>query len=713
MKNLIQAAVVTLFAASAAQAQQAVQWKVSDGGNGHWYQLVTLPGEIRATWDRGDESARERGGYLVTINTDIENAFVSSNFRSRMIDPWSCWIGGFLAANCEWRWVTGEPFDCAAMPVTTYPDWTCPRDCYEDRLYTGSFGDDVYLCIDNHMSGWQGGKRQMLIEWSADCNSDGIIDYGQCRDGTLPDFDGDNVPDCCERGEACVVGNYPVQWRIEDGGNGHWYQWRGWGIEPTFDGATAQAMQLGGHLATVVSDAEAAAVLSIVSDDSCEPQYGGAIWLGARQQPGQTSPGSGWSWVTAEPWSYERWRSGEPNDFQGVQEDRLVFSKVGGHWLDVPDHPVFSPPCVFGLLVEWSADCNADGIVDYGQILDGTLTDVNADGIPDVCQAPCVSADLNNDRSVDGADLGVLLSAWGPAGPEPTRADINGNGIVDGADLGVLLANWGACGEAPPWATVVQWQPDPAVVTNPVLRDAISATGLPWRVKDTATQIEMLLIPPGEFTMGCSASAQHGCAVDEHPIHQVTLTNALYLGRYEVTQAQWQATMGSNPSNFSGFADSDRRPVEQVSWNIIQGFLGATGMRLPTEAEWEYACRGGTTTAFHGWHANPGGTNEDSEVGAIAWYGANSGGQTHPIGTKAANGYGLHDMSGNVWEWTGTRYGDYDAFAQTNPTGPSLSEYIVLRGGAWADGAQSVRCSNRGWGGIGALLIGFRVARNP
>jgi hypothetical protein len=165
---------------------------------------------------------------------------------------------------------------------------------------------------------------------------------------------------------------------------------------------------------------------------------------------------------------------------------------------------------------------------------------------------------------VDGADLGVLLSAWGPAGPESARADINGNGIVDGADLGVLLANWGACGEAPPWATVVQWQPDPAVVTNPVLRDAISATGLPWRVKDTATQIEMLLIPPGEFTMGCSASAQHGCAVDEHPIHQVTLTNALYLGRYEVTQAQWQATMGSNPSNFSGFADSDRRPVEQV-----------------------------------------------------------------------------------------------------------------------------------------------------
>jgi hypothetical protein len=193
-------AVVSFAVTESAQAQQpaAVQWRVEDGGNGHWYQLVTLPGEIRATWDRGDESARERGGYLVTINTDIENAFVSSNFRSRMIDPWSCWIGGFLAANCEWRWVTGEPFDCAAMPVTTYPDWTCPRDCYEDRLYTGSFGDDVYLCIDNHMSGWQGGKRQMLIEWSADCNSDGIVDYGQILAGNLADTNSNGIPDLCE-----------------------------------------------------------------------------------------------------------------------------------------------------------------------------------------------------------------------------------------------------------------------------------------------------------------------------------------------------------------------------------------------------------------------------------------------------------------------------------------------------------------------------------
>jgi hypothetical protein len=94
---------------------------------------------------------------------------------------------------------------------------------------------------------------------------------------------------------------------------------------------------------------------------------------------------------------------------------------------------------------EWSADCNSDGIVDYGQILDGTFADVNADGIPDACQSPCIPADLNNDRSVDGADLGMLVSAWGPAGLESARADINGNGIVDGADLGILLSFWGRC----------------------------------------------------------------------------------------------------------------------------------------------------------------------------------------------------------------------------------------------------------------------------
>jgi formylglycine-generating enzyme required for sulfatase activity len=200
--------------------------------------------------------------------------------------------------------------------------------------------------------------------------------------------------------------------------------------------------------------------------------------------------------------------------------------------------------------------------------------------------------------------------------------------------------------------------PDPAVVTDPALRAAIIATGRPWRIRDTATQVEMLLVPPGTFQMGCiEGSDQFGCTPAEQPVHHVTLPHAFYMSRHELTQAQWMATMGSNPSMFQGQADSASRPVEQVSWNAIQAYLGATGMRLPTEAEWEYACRAGTQTPFHN------GSTDDATLGALAWFGSccggNSGERTHAVGGKAANALGFHDMLGNVWEWVTDGYGPY------------------------------------------------------
>ncbi len=263
----------------------------------------------------------------------------------------------------------------------------------------------------------------------------------------------------------------------------------------------------------------------------------------------------------------------------------------------------------------------------------------------------------------------------------------------------------------PTWATLVEAMPDPAVVTDSTLRAAISASGLAWRVRDTATQMEMLLVPPGTFTMGCTASNQYGCNSDENPTHSVTLTQAFYMGRYEVTQGQWVAKMGSNPSNFQGQPDSASRPVEQVSWNTIQGYLSATGMRLPSEAEWEYACRAGTTTAFNN------GSSDDATVGTIAWYNVNSGSQTHVVGGKAANALGLFDMSGNVWEWVNDWYDGsyYSVSPSTNPLGPVSGTYRVLRGGSWSFNSRIVRSSYRdsytpvstGYG------IGFRVARAP
>ena len=263
----------------------------------------------------------------------------------------------------------------------------------------------------------------------------------------------------------------------------------------------------------------------------------------------------------------------------------------------------------------------------------------------------------------------------------------------------------------PSWATLIEAQPDPAVVTDPALRAAIAQAGLAWRVRDTGTQMEMMLIPPGTFQMGClvGSNQQFVCSSWQQPVHQVTLTNAFYMGRYEVTQSQWVAEMGSNPSFFQGELDSASRPVEQVSWTTIQGYLGSTGFRLPTEAEWEYACRAGTQTPFYN------GSTDDNTLGALAWYSPNSGGQTHAVGGKAANGFGLYDMLGNVWEWVNDWYDTYPSSAQTNPTGPVNASNRVLRSGSWFGLAYDVRSSVRDpvAPGVAYSVVGFRVARNP
>jgi formylglycine-generating enzyme required for sulfatase activity len=278
--------------------------------------------------------------------------------------------------------------------------------------------------------------------------------------------------------------------------------------------------------------------------------------------------------------------------------------------------------------------------------------------------------------------------------------------------------------------TVLEFMPDPAVVYSSALRSAIIATGLPWRVRDNASQIEMLLVPPGTFSMGCSAFTGTSCLLDELPIHQVTLTNAFYLGRYEVTQAQWLARMSSNPSEFQGVAypDAANRPVERVRYFDIQNYMSATGLRLPTEAEWEYACRAGTTTALHGSAVFPNGngSNNGSLVGEIAWWSGNNGANGTPQwGTKAvgqlpANSLGFHDMLGNVWEFVFDIPTAYPSAPQTNPSAapgqgtPPIYDRL-LRGGGWGSFASECRVSRRNQ----ALQLhlandaGFRVARNP
>ena len=223
---------------------------------------------------------------------------------------------------------------------------------------------------------------------------------------------------------------------------------------------------------------------------------------------------------------------------------------------------------------------------------------------------------------------------------------------------------------------------------------------------------EMVYVKGGTFTMGATAEQGSDAESDEKPTHSVTLSD-YYIGKYEVTQAQWTAIMGSNPSKWKG----DNLPVENVSWNDIQEFIAKlnaqTGkrFRLPTEAEWEYAARGGNQSKGYKYS----GSNNISEV---AWYYTNnSNSKTHPVGQKAPNELGIYDMSGNVWEWCQDWYSSsaYTSSSQTNPTGPSSGSYRVLRGGSWCNGAGSCSVSIRNYGipGIRRNFYGFRLVCLP
>ena len=199
----------------------------------------------------------------------------------------------------------------------------------------------------------------------------------------------------------------------------------------------------------------------------------------------------------------------------------------------------------------------------------------------------------------------------------------------------------------------------------------------------------MVYVSGGTFTMGATSEQGSGAWDNEKPAHRVTLSS-YYIGRYEVTQAEWKAVMGSNPSNFKG----DNLPVECVSWNDCQEFirklntLTGKNFRLPTEAEWEFAARGGNNSSGYKYSGS-------GNIGSVAWYTENSNGKTHPVGQKSPNELGLYDMSGNVYEWCQDWYGSYPSYAQTNPTGPNSGSYRVCRGGSWDFNAGCCRVSLR------------------
>jgi len=325
----------------------------------------------------------------------------------------------------------------------------------------------------------------------------------------------------------------------------------------------------------------------------------------------------------------------------------------------------------------------------------------------DAAFAESCPGDVDGDGSVGSADLALLLADWGRPPSAGMASDVDGDGLVYADDLMMLLNGWDACVKVPAWAELIEAAPDPAIVVDPGLRGAIAAAGLAWRVRDRGTGIELVLVPAGTFEMGASLGDELAFS-SEFPRHMVTISRPYYLGVHEVTQPQFAAVMGFNPSYFSDPTDPPR-PVETVAFQPVAVFLARTGFRLPTEAEWERACRAGTTT--------PNYAVGELLLADIAWYSPNSGFVTNPVGQRACNGLGLHDMLGNVWEWCRDLFDPayYGVSPAVDPTGPEFGTMRVIRGGSWYAPESNTRASFRGalWAEATLGDTGFRVARNP
>lgn len=261
--------------------------------------------------------------------------------------------------------------------------------------------------------------------------------------------------------------------------------------------------------------------------------------------------------------------------------------------------------------------------------------------------------------------------------------------------------------------TCFLWQckSDPARTYFPVLK--IDENEAVLHLNDS-TSIPFVLIPAGSFLMG-SSETEADRQKDEGPVVQVEISESFFLGQYEITQAQWLAVMGSNPSIFKDQTNYGDYPVDMISWNDCQAFidsLNSFGMgryRMPTEAEWEYSARAGTNTRFH-WGDDEG----YKEIYQYAWFNPNSMARSMPVGIKEPNQWNLYDMIGNMWEWCSDWKGAYenaDSIAY-DPGGPEMGEEKIFRGGSWFNPPNVCRTANRnahepetGYSNIGLRLV--------
>ena len=301
--------------------------------------------------------------------------------------------------------------------------------------------------------------------------------------------------------------------------------------------------------------------------------------------------------------------------------------------------------------------------------------------------------------STKWGEIQVQLPQW-PGGSAPIDIYVGGPGLVAKLSQSFQYAYLD-------WATILDYYPNGFIVYNDQLRGKIVKSGLPARVRHRATGMEMLLVPEGTFNMGCSASQDFACSDNELPVHTVTITEPFYLARREW---QYQEHPNYQGAVFEG-------PVFEYSWNELQPILQNYGLRMPTEAEWEYAYRAGTTTAYHAVNnGNPdyiNGSNLESLKWLIGCFIMNIE-NPQPCGPRAPNGLGFYDMTGSVGEFVADWYGPYAADAQSDPTGPANGTGCVVRGGHYYDWYGRSRSSSRAsWSPslVSQLGLGVRPAK--
>ncbi len=444
MRTLQNLGVVSSIALSAslAPAQDAVQWRVEDGGNGHWYALFTSSRAL--PWADADSYARERGAHLACITSSEENAFVLSIDASNQVwQDFGPWLGGYqLEGSIEpsggWQWVTGEAWDWAEWSVQPLgePNNAGCGEGPENRLhFVACQGADRHwndapesgvsqCCVTTTV------VRGALVEWSADCNKDGVVDFGQIRAGQLDDLDGDNIPDCCEAGEVCVL-NLITNGSFEIGPEQTDCTWVVHGTSSPFvPGWSVVAVSVDRERLSSACPPSLESWLSFDGEFTIDLDGGAAG--GAIAQTIPTTQGQ----------TYRLTFQLTGNCAPGTKRMRVEAAEVVADFEHVCQASNPQP------WVQHSVDFTATGAATQVTLRSLSTDGRNGPVVDDVRVFEIIDncpADIDQSGAINGVDLAAILNNWATSGGKQPRSDVNGDGIVDGADLAEVLNSWGAC----------------------------------------------------------------------------------------------------------------------------------------------------------------------------------------------------------------------------------------------------------------------------